>query len=61
MLYDLWRTEEPKGGPHTAQAFVFDGWSHEPLVIVRKQDPHAAPQRAGISIVASCPSVSKVG
>ncbi len=36
MPYDLWQTEEPKGAPHSTQAFIFDGWSHEPLVIQHK-------------------------
>jgi hypothetical protein len=36
MPYDLWQMEEPKGGPHSTQAFIFDGWSHEPLVIQHK-------------------------
>lgn len=41
MPYDLWRMEEPKGAPRTAKAFVFDGWSHEPLVIEQRQDAQA--------------------
>lgn len=61
MSYDIWQTEEPKGAPHTEKAFVFDGWSHEPLVIARKQDAQAAPQRAGVPVVATCSTASKVG
>lgn len=52
MPYDTWQTEE-SGTSSTTQAFVFDGWSHEPLVIVRKQDEQAAPQHGGTAEVTS--------
>lgn len=44
MPYELSRMEESKGTPHAAQAFVFDGWSHEPLVIEQRQDAQDAPK-----------------
>ncbi len=59
MTYNLWRTEKSNKAPHAAQAFVFDGWSHEPLVIAHKQDPGAAPQRAGTHVVEFRPTASK--
>jgi len=61
MPYDIWRTEEPRGAPHMAKVFVFDGRSHEPLVIARQQDAQAAPQRAGVPAIATRPIASKAG
>ena len=52
MPYDIWQTEG-SGTSSTTHAFVFDGWSHEPLVIVRKQDEQAALQHGGTAEVAS--------
>jgi hypothetical protein len=53
MHYDLWHKEGPKREPHAVQAFVFDGWSHEPLVINCKQAAKSAPQGAAPAVVRS--------
>lgn len=60
MPYELWRMEQSKGAPCTAQAFVFDGWSHEPLVIEQRQDAQVAPKH-DMPAVAVTRSAAKVG
>ncbi len=49
MPYELWRTEVSKGTPHIVQAFTFDGWSHEPLVIERPRDVLVVPKHDVLS------------
>ena len=61
MPYDIWRTDEAKGAPSTTQAFVFDGWSHEPLVIMRKQGEQATSQDGRAAVVVSRPIASRIG
>lgn len=41
MPYELWHNAE-QTQQATTQAFIFDGWSHEPLVIDRVADTHTA-------------------
>jgi len=49
MPYDLWHGDQQASAG--AQAFVFDGWSHEPLVLLQapeaeaEAEAEAAPQR----------------
>ncbi len=43
MPYDLWHSDQQASAG--AQAFVFDGWSHEPLVLLQAPEAEAAPQR----------------
>lgn len=48
MPSELWQIEEHSDGAAAVQAFVFDGWSHEPLVIDtsrRMRSPTKASQR----------------
>ena len=41
MPYELWLNAE-QTQQATTQAFIFYGWSHEPLVIDRVADTHTA-------------------
>lgn len=43
MPYDLWHCDQQASAG--AQAFVFDGWSHELLVLHQAPEAEAAPQR----------------
>ena len=42
MSYAPWNVGQPTETSHTPRAFVFDGWSHEPLVLDKKERASAA-------------------
>jgi hypothetical protein len=43
MPFETWQVNRPNQGLTTAKAFVFDGWSHEPLVIDTTRTVHSLP------------------
>lgn len=42
MSYTLWNLGQPTEISHSPRAFVFDGWSHEPLVLDKNESTSVA-------------------
>ncbi|WP_156487348.1 hypothetical protein [Sphingomonas melonis] len=49
MPYDLWHGDQQASAG--AQAFVFDGWSHEPLVLRQAPEAEVVPQHQEPAVV----------